>query len=269
METLLQRIEQSFLAAQMAAIEDFNLESLKPPPKEALRAPRDGFLEAREHLDGLRIPVYRRSDSPETYAAPGIERRPAPQINPGGSTEPLEPVLVDDLYRHIIEVIEAMARGMERNPGDYAQWTEEQLRDALLVILNTHYTGQAMGEAFNKSGKTDILIRVEGRNVFIGECKWWSGAKAFAGSDADRSALDQLLSYATWRDAKLALAVFVGNQDITAVITSARATLEGHPSFVTWSDSGDEARLRARVRLAAGAGRAADLAVMFAHLPRS
>ena len=126
-----------------------------------------------------------------------------------------------------------MARGMERNPGDYAQWTEEQLRDALLVILNTHYEGAATGETFNRAGKTDILVRVGDRSVFVGECKWWSGQQDFAGEGgADKSALDQLLSYATWRDSKLALAVFVNQQDIGAVITAAHGALEQHSSFI-------------------------------------
>lgn len=167
-----------------------------------------------------------------------------------------------------LSVIEAMARGMERNPGDYAKRTEEQLRDALIVILNTHYTGRAMGEAFNRSGKTDILVRVEDRNVFIGECKWWSGAKAFAGVDADHPAIEQLLDYATWRDAKLALAVFVRNQDIGATITAAKEALALHPSFLSWAGTEEEGRLRARVRLSGGQDREGDLALIFAHLPR-
>jgi hypothetical protein len=33
--------------------------------------------------------------------------------------------------------------------------------------LNTHYAGRAHAEAFNHGGKTDILIRHEGRNLFI------------------------------------------------------------------------------------------------------
>ena len=162
-----------------------------------------------------------------------------------------------------------MARGMERNPGDYATWLEEKLRDALLVILNTHYKGQASGETFNKGGKTDVLVRVGDRNVFVGECKWWSGPTSFAGADQkEQSALDQLLSYATWRDAKLALIVFVGTKDVEKVIRSARPALEGHPGFVQWTDATDEGLLRCRVRLPGNDERSADLAVIFVHLPK-
>jgi hypothetical protein len=49
-------------------------------------------------------------------------------------------------------------------------------------------------EAFNIEGKTDILVRHEGSNLFIGECKVWSGAKGFG------ETVDQLFRYTGWRD---------------------------------------------------------------------
>jgi hypothetical protein len=257
-----------FLDAQRPLLEEFNADLERLATAE-LVARRSGFLEASAQLDRLKIPVYRRADSPVTFAAPGITRRPAPKATAIRAEEPPEPTLVAEFYTHIVRVLAAMARGMERTPGDYSGWSEEQLRDALLVILNTHYNGQAMGEAFNKSGKTDILVRVADRNVFIGECKWWSGPKAFASPEAERSALDQLLSYATWRDAKLALAVFVPNQDITGTIATAKKVLSEHPSFISWTEPDDEARLRAKIALTGGPGQTADLAVVFVHLPRA
>ena len=41
-------------------------------------------------------------------------------------------------------------------------------------------------------GKTDILIRVEDRNVFIGECKLYEGPRSVTDT------LDQIFGYATW-----------------------------------------------------------------------
>ena len=110
-------------------------------------------------------------------------------------------------------------------------------------------------------------MRVEDRNVFVGECKLWKGPSSFAEADQDPpSALDQLLSYSTWRDANLALIMFVGAKGIDKVITSAREVLQSHSSFLQWAEPTDEGQLRCRVRLADD--RAADLTVVFVHLPR-
>jgi hypothetical protein len=266
----LSKIEDPYLQSQAEDLGRFN-DELSGFITESLGSRLQRVLKAREQLDGLRIPVYRRGDAPKTYAAPGIERRPAPQAPQAKAhaAAPITPVLVEDFYRHIIDVIGAMARGMERTPGDYATWPEEKLRDVILVILNTHYKGQATGETFNKSGRTDVIVRIEDRNVFVDECKWWRGASSFAGTGGDEpSALDQLLGYTTWRDAKLALTVFVGRKDIGKVIESARETLEAHPAFVRWAEGGDEGQLRCCVRLPEDDGRSADLAIIFVHLPK-
>jgi len=89
---------------------------------------------------------------------------------------------------------------MERSPRTFSRLHEEEIRDFFLIILNSHYEGQATGETF--SGKTDILIRSEGRNVFIAECKIWKGSKSLT------SAIDQILEYSNWRDTKTAVLLF-------------------------------------------------------------
>lgn len=182
----------------------------------------------------------------------------------------MHPTLVGDFYAHILRVVGAMARGMERTPGDYASWSEEQLRDALLVLLNTHYEGHVTGETFNRSGKTDIIVRAEDRNVFVAECKWWSGAAAFAMPNrAEPSALAQLLAYATWRDAKLALIVFVRNKDMDRVLGAASDALADHPAFESWSAEAPEGELRGRVLMPGHEQRYAEFSVVFVHLPRN
>ena len=80
-----------------------------------------------------------------------------------------------------------------------------------LMQLNGHYEGSATGETFNASGKTDILVRVENRNVFIAECKIWDGPKSFS------DAIDQLLGYLSWRDSKCALLIFNKRKGSSAV----------------------------------------------------
>ena len=78
--------------------------------------------------------------------------------------------------------------------------------------LNGHFQGDATGETFNYEGKTDILIKVDGRNIFIGECKFWTGEKGYL------ETLDQVLSYLSWRDTKAAVLVFNRNKDFSGVL---------------------------------------------------
>src|SRR5205807_579707 len=92
---------------------------------------------------------------------------------------------------------------IERNPASFSTMDEESIRDNILLQLNGHYEGMATGETFNSSGKTDILVRVNDRNIFIAECKFWHGPKKF------EETIDQLFDrYLTWRDCKCALIVF-------------------------------------------------------------
>ena len=115
---------------------------------------------------------------------------------------------------------------LERTPSMTANLDEEKIRDLLLVILNAQFEGAAAGEVFNAAGKTDILIRAGDRNVFIAECKIWRGPKTI------REALDQLLSYLTWRDTKAALLVFIRHgEPPTEVINKAIKEIEGHPNY--------------------------------------
>jgi hypothetical protein len=71
-----------------------------------------------------------------------------------------------------------------------------------------------MAEAFNFGDKTDILIRHEGRSLFIAECKFWAGAKGFSDT------LDLQFGYQAWRDTKLAVLMFVRERDLTAIVES-------------------------------------------------
>jgi hypothetical protein len=59
---------------------------------------------------------------------------------------------------------------MERAPASFAT-TEEGRRDAMLGALATHYRGNALAEAFNRGGKTDILLREDDHNLFIWQAR--------------------------------------------------------------------------------------------------
>ncbi|HCC60511.1 MAG TPA: hypothetical protein DEQ55_00775 [Pseudomonas sp.] len=150
---------------------------------------------------------------------------------------------------------------MERSPEAFKSMNEEALRQDFLVQLNGQFEGKATGETFNMSGKTDILLREADRNVFIAECKFWKGPKAF------KEAIDQLLRYTTWRDGKTAILIFNRGIDTTTVMNGIDAHVKEHPNFkraVSWSH---ESGFRYVLRANDDAGRELFLTVLVFHVP--
>lgn len=134
-------------------------------------------------------------------------------------------------YEQALKIVQDMALVMERSPEAFRAMDEEALRQHFLVQLNAQFEGKATGETFNMSGKTDILLREGDRNVFIAECKFWKGPKAFS------EAIDQLLRYATWRDSKTAILVFNRGTETSTVLSGIDTVAKGHSNFkraVNW-----------------------------------
>jgi hypothetical protein len=195
--------------------------------KEKVEARRQKLLKDQGLVGGLGFAVRRRADAPETYTVPTIRRKATPVRAPRGkaATTP-EPALAMEEYEHILKVISNMVAVMERSPKAFKGMKEEDLRQHFLVQLNGQYEGQATGETFNFEGKTDILIRSEGRNIFIAECKFWDGPESIT------KAIDQLLGYSSWRDTKTALLVFNRQKNLSAVVQKVREAVNAHPNVV-------------------------------------
>lgn len=171
----------------------------------------------------LGIPMKRR-DKPLTFTVPTKRREsPAKLLNVPTEAYKPEPVLEEKEYQHILEVIRSMSMVIERNPNAFTSLYEEAIRTHFLIQLNGHYEGSSTGETFNASGKTDILIRVKNKNIFIAECKFWKGQKAF------NEAVDQLLSYLSWRDTKCALLIFNKTKDSIAIRQKMHDVMEERP----------------------------------------
>jgi len=181
----------------------------------AIQRRREKLLLDQNLLASLGFPLKERSDSLKTYVSPTVRRKIRDTLPPA-STKPFspEPVLSNDDYEHILDVMQNMAEVMERSPSAFATIDEESLRSHFLVQLNGHYEGQATGETFNYEGKTDILIRVQGKNIFIAECKYWGGSKKLT------ETIDQLLGYSSWRDTKVAIIIFNRNKNLSKVLKS-------------------------------------------------
>jgi len=225
-------------------------------------------IEQRDaHLARSKIPVRHPGDSgKKTYIPDVLVRRPAPSLPETWADDrrpELEPVLDERVFGHILSVMRMQAQQMEQSPRTYAGMGEEDRRQTIVATLNTHYAGRAHAEAFNNKGKTDILIRHEGRNLFICECKFWSGVQGFS------KTIDQLFRYTGWRDTKLAIVMFVREKGLTGILTAARSALAEHETFVSWKEAANETELRATVHWPGDGERFADLNVFFVHTPEA
>ena len=204
--------------------------------KTALERKRKKAEASINAISELGIPL-KRKDKPVTFIAPTVRRKKPPQ-RPKASTEKYspEPTLDSDEYEHILDVLRSMSLVIERSPASFSTLDEEAIRTHFLLQLNGHYDGDATGETFNAVGKTDILIRVENKNIFIAECKFWRGPKGY------NQAIDQLLRYMSWRDTKCALLVFNKTKDSTAVRNKMHEVMESRTEFrktISHDDSGD------------------------------
>ncbi|MFB8242865.1 hypothetical protein ACFC58_40655 [Kitasatospora purpeofusca] len=214
------QIEQN-LASTRGALVSYNA-SLRPLAEKLVADRRAKLLGDRGLEAALGFPVRHR-EGPQMFSAPSVRRKVSPRPTPSaaGPFEP-EPEFAEADYEEALRVIARSRNALERTPQTTAKMGEERIRDLLLVSLNSTFEGQAGGEVFNGKGKTDILIREQDRNIFIGECKVWRGPQAIG------EALDQLLGYTVWRDTKAALLLFIHSGAPTEVITKAITALSEH-----------------------------------------
>jgi len=207
--------------------------------RSAIESRRQKLLGDRNLVGGLGFKMKPRPGTNQTFTAPEVRKKLAPSL-PAASTLPYkpEPALSNADYEHIIGVLQNMVQVMERSPSAFETMDEESIRSHFLVQLNGHYEGQATGETFNYEGKTDILVRSEGKNIFIGECKFWSGPKMLT------ETIDQVLGYTSWRDTKVAVVVFNRNNDFSRVLGSIAETASEHSNFKRKLDGSTETTFR-------------------------
>ncbi len=135
-----------------------------------IKTRKDRLLADAGMTAAIGLPMKKRAGAPDTYSVPVSRRVPkVEQIRTQSSFKP-EPALSNEDYLEILRIMKNMVQVMELSPHAFSDMGEEDLRFHFLVQLNGAFQGQATGETFNFQGKTDILIRVDGKSIFIGEC---------------------------------------------------------------------------------------------------
>lgn len=237
--------------------------SLRNTATEQIGERKRRLAEQADFLAELNIPLKRRSDSDETVSIP-VTPKPRPSTRrppvPKEQHRP-DPIISEDDYIGVLEIISRLSLAIERSPTTFAGMSESHIRDHILVSLNGHFEGSATGETFNALGKTDILIREQNQNLFVGECKFWKGPKELL------KAIDQLLNYVTWRDTKTALIVFVKQQNFTAVLDKIKKSVPNHANFNHGPELVTETQFRFRFHQKNDEERCVHLSVLVFHIP--
>jgi hypothetical protein len=225
---------------------------------------KNQLLSKNDLIAALGVPIRKNTSTPSTFSVPAkrtqaIASKPKPQVTEKGYTP--DPTLDEKIYTQILKIIHDVGKQFERLPSTYFGKEEEHLRDHILLILEPNFEGSATGETFNKSGKTDILLRHEGKNVFIAELKFWHGKKSFLGT------ITQLLGYLTWRDSKASVVMFVKNKDFMSVLNTAKESISEHPNYLGFVREQEESWLHYRFHINDDKNREVKLSVMLFHIP--
>jgi hypothetical protein len=241
-------------------INEFN-SRLEQEVAEMIQGWKNELLKRGNFLGSLNVPLEKASEVPSTFADPTPKKKVI-VAKPSASTSPFvpEPTLDEDAYNDILKIIHDAGVELELHPSIYEGKDEETLRDHLLMVLASHFDS-VTGETFNKTGKTDILIPHEGKNIFVAECGIWQEAKQFFGK------IDQLLSCLTWRDSKTALICFVRNKEFGSVLETIKTETPKHSAFVKDQRCVCDGWLRYEFSLKDDPSRKAQLAILCFHFP--
>lgn len=224
---------------------------------------KNDLMSKSDFLSQLGVPIKKKENLPETFAV--STARPPKKIVPKPSVSTIDgkidPTLELDVYEEILQVMHDLGKAIERMPATYEGKTEEQMRDHFLMYLEPRFEGSATGETFNKSGKTDILLRYQNSNVFVAECKYWSGEKHYLDT------IGQILGYLTWRDSKAAIILFVKNLDFSSVIEAVKTTTPKHKNFVSFDGGKEDTWITYKIYLNGDPNRKVFLTILLFHYP--
>ncbi|MDP3874569.1 MAG: hypothetical protein Q8Q80_18060 [Methyloversatilis sp.] len=241
---------------------DAHNQGLPSAAEQVVQQRRSRLLSQSQRAEALGIPIRRRADAPKTYSVPTVRRKVTATLPPATKLQfRPEPALEMEIYEQALKIVQDMTYVMERSPEAFKLMDEEALRQHFLVQLNGQFEGKATGETFNMGGKTDILLREGDRNVFIAECKFWKGPKAFG------EAIDQLLGYATWRDGKTAILVFNRGTETSTVLAGVDATARAHDNFKRPINWPHESGFRYVFHISGDTNREVILTVLVFHVP--
>ena len=254
------KVIKEYVGWSKSQVDTYNL-SLRELVKRAVDFRKDKLKKQNSIADILGIPLKPKGGAPSFDPIKVNKKITKPLPPPPKEGYKAEPGITDSDYDNILKLIRHSGISFEKTPKTFFVHDEEELRDIILSQLNAVYEGDAKGETFNKSGKTDILISDDGRSAFIAECKIWHGQKTLS------EAIDQLLSYLTWRDCKTALVLFnKNNKNFTQILASVDGTISSHPNYISKIEQKDASEWLYKMRAKDDESRVVKMSVMLFNL---
>ncbi len=191
-----------------------------------------------EIINSLGIPSKKKEDANPIGFVNPIEKFNIEILNEDSPSK--DPILYESTYDKITRTINSILINIERCSKPIKDLKEESLRDMIVTALNASasFNGLVSSEAFNRSGKTDILIRYKDKNLYISECKIWKGEIYFI------EGITQLLDNLTWRDSKCSYIIFSRNSDFQDVLEKSKEYIENHSNYISFEKDVSESSFK-------------------------
>lgn len=171
---------------------------------------------------------------------------------------------ITDEYERALGFIRTAMIAQSQTPVQLAKHDEDSYRKLIGNALRVNYNGQVTLESLNGKGKTDILLKINNKNVLIVECKIWSKKEDF------NSAINQLLGrYLEWHDNKAVLIIFCRNNSLTEMILKIKEITEKHNSYKQTLNCAEENEFRFLFRHPEDSNRNLILSVMAFKIPKN
>lgn len=244
-------------------VETFNVQIKQIALAEFERRKKDCLAE-NSFFEAINVVPIR--DTPFKITVPTIEKKKTPMPQVGKKKYETYPSMSNEMYEDILAECYKSGQALERKPSLYQGKDEEALRDQFLFKLESRYDNvTATGETFNHGGKTDICLKdaISGGNLFIAECKFWRGAKAF------HDAVDQLFDrYLTIRDTKVALLFFVSGNDFSNILNTIGTEATKHKYYTSSQGRRGESSFSYIFHLPTDFNQTVYLEIMAFHFPK-
>lgn len=185
---------------------------------------RRKLLTDRALVSSLDIKLKERTNDSPFLPAPTLRRRVMPTFAPG-RTPQTEPTLDPQDFEQILELLHTTVAILSHSPTAIAYMSEETLRSHFLIRLNDKFVGDGASETFHFEDESDIFIRTENKNIFIAECKFWSGPLTLL------ETLDQIVGSPCWRDTKVVLIILNRNKPFAHLLGVLYEAIKSHSNF--------------------------------------